>query len=181
MAVARLGRLLRFCRSMGIAQLVNAGALCWAFVIWSDEHTSLWVSCAHCVPGINEAVQVDSLKGVVVWKSERSRAGVDISIIRTESRPDHVAFSVDRSQGERPFWVNYRARPGKSGLPGIRPESRVAYGVLCWSDNRGQAGFCSLFHLPSDEFISSLAKSEPLETDFPLMLPSGVPDPVFLR
>ena len=166
---------------MGIAQLVNAGALCWAFVIWSDEHTSLWVSCAHCVPGINEAVQVDSLKGVVVWKSERSRAGVDISIIRTESRPDHVAFSVDRSQGERPFWVNYRARPGKSGLPGIRPESRVAYGVLCWSDNRGQAGFCSLFHLPSDETIQALAKSEPLETDFPLMLPSGVPDPVFLR
>lgn len=166
---------------MGIAQLVNAGAMCWAFVIWSDEHTSLWVSCAHCVPGVNESVQVDSLKGVVVWKADRSRAGVDISIIRTESRPDHFAFEIDRSHGERPFWVNYRARPGKSGLPGVRPGSRVAYGVLCWSDNRGQAGFCSLFHLPSDEFISTLAKSESVQSDFPLMLPSGVPDPVFLR
>lgn len=166
---------------MGIAQLVNAGAMCWAFVIWSDEHTSLWVSCAHCVPGVNESVQVDSLKGVVVWKADRSRAGVDIAIIRTESRPDHFAFEIDRSHGERPFWVNYRARAGKSGLPGVRPGSRVAYGVLCWSDNRGQAGFCSLFHLPSDEFISTLAKSESVQSDFPLMLPSGVPDPVFLR
>lgn len=166
---------------MGVAQVVNVGALCWAFVVWSDSQNSLWVTCAHCVPGVNESVQVDSLKGVVVWKRERPREGIDIALVRTSARPDHLAFGVDRSYGEKPFWIDYRARPGKSGLPGVRPLSRDAYGVLCWSDNRGHAGFCSLYHLPDLATFQALAKSEPGDSDLPLMLPSGVLKPLGCR
>lgn len=134
---------------MSIAQLVLNGALCWAFVVGvSDKHT-LWVSCSHCVDRAGE-VQVDSLKGVVVWRVYRPREGVDICLIRTGRRFDHLAFEVDRSHGLSSLWVEYPARSGKSGLPLVGKDVRKAHGVLCWQQGLNRAGFTSLAHLPDD-------------------------------
>lgn len=134
---------------MSIAQLVLNGALCWAFCVSTSDRHSLWVSCQHCV-GREGQVQVDSLVGEVVWSDYRPRDGVDICLIRTGRRADHVAFSVDRSRGRGVLWVDYPARPGKSGLPLVGKDARIAHGVLCWRHGLNSSGFTSLAHLPED-------------------------------